>query len=233
MCEYGGQMMTCSDAWAQYERDMQNYNNQNSGGSGNQSGAGPSPSSTGSPSTSGGKHLGTLVALAEAQATAGEAYEAAYAYWNDLSWPERNVAHAEYQWLIELQERARANPSDPYGPLGQSQAQQSEATESVESTPVATEAEVRYERDGYQVRRLSLKADGLLTFRVKTELKKGSMVIVETRGWDIQESAWSSDQEVVTVEGRGIANVDVQVGPYQYVYIKNSNDKTLVRITTA
>ena len=173
---------------------------------------------------------------AAGHANVGDAYRAAVRIWEAAPLASRLVAHSEYTWLMELQAQANANPAAVYGPgqqANEAQGEDAAATQDQEaSATLASAAEVRFERKGVEVRGVTLQDDGALQFRVRTALRPGSVVTLQTREWNEARKRWVTVEDQLQVRRGGMVQASTQVFAYNTVLLKDARGRTLARITT-
>jgi len=254
MCEYRGVSMTCTDAWAQYERDVQA--SQQGAGS-NQGSASASPQVDRQPSQqsqvtaapqdgsspvvvpingSSGSLLRELQTLAQGHDTWSEVYLALLPVWNANA-DSRGTTEV-YEWMVHLSNLSQDEFNRGFSSWENGQWVRKDASAAAVASSTlpngAGSVEVAFERSGVRIQGLSL-ADGGTTvkFTVQTGLRKGLPVTVEHQEWDIERSRWVSAIDRLKVDAKGAVSASLtQVRAWQYVFIKDSKGKTLARLKT-
>ena len=257
MCEYRGVMMVCSEAWIQYQRDVQASQQGTAPGGGSSSPsipAGPNAQSQSQPRPQSpslslpqdgsspvevpvdgalGSLLREMQAAGQGHDTWIEVYGAVLPIWSANA--GTRGLQSEYEWVMRLftlqvdeGDRKLRNWTN-----GEWVRRSSAAAASTIAQPSvgARSVTVSFERSGTQIQGLSLADNGKrLRFQIRSDLRQGSALTIEQREWSNERSRWISVIDRLNVGAKRVTSYSTQIGAWQYVVVRDKGGKALARI---
>lgn len=92
--------------------------------------------------------------------------------------------------------------------------------------------DIRKTKRGAKVLRSSISPSGQVRALVKTRLDKGDVALVETSGLNPATGRYTNEVTEVKVRKSGRVRINATLGRYNYLYLRQENEKLLVRWTT-